>query len=82
MMRNDPEKSQERGIYLECGDCGRTQLLPFTTEKRTEVDITEITGWTSPPVRCCDCSGKSFIDECDRCGEPESLCECDDWPTE
>lgn len=44
------------GERLYCTTCSKSVLLPYTNFERTEVSIVEMDGWTSPPLRCPQCS--------------------------
>lgn len=46
---------RSEGHWLVC-DCGRSALLPYTNDTRTAVYIGNAEGWTTPPLRCPECS--------------------------
>lgn len=47
------------GVPLRCSDCGKVVVLPYVDEEH--VSIEPATGWTSPPVRCPECSKKAEV---------------------
>ncbi len=66
----------------------QTNFLAFPCNACLHRDIDS----DSEPCRTCDhnlgsitdavdlvLSQRQLIDECDRCGEPEARCQCDDW---
>src|SRR5882724_121664 len=41
---------------IECTNCARIAVLPFTDETKERVMLAPLEGWTAPPVQCPDCS--------------------------